>query len=93
MILQALPDARKRGPHLDPQVPQMRRRADPGAHQMRRGMNGAAGQDDLLAAELLRPASDDRLHADAALTLKDQLGCLVSVEIVRFSRIRVPGSR
>ena len=51
----------------------MRHRPDPGAQQMRRGMNGAAGQDDLLAAELLRPAGDDSLHADAALTIKDQL--------------------
>ena len=73
MILQALPDARQRGPHLDPMLPQMRRRPDPGAHQMRRGVDGAAGQDDLPAPELIRPASDDRLHADATLAIKDQL--------------------
>ena len=51
----------------------MRHRPDPGAHQMCRGVNGAAAQDDFAAPELLRPASNDRLHADAMLAIKDQL--------------------
>ena len=54
-------------------VLEMPDRADAGAQQMRRRMDGAAGQDHLAAAELLLPAVDQRLHADAARALEQQL--------------------
>ncbi len=71
----------------------MRHGSDPGAQQMGRGMDRAARQDGLLAAEFLRPARDDGLDADAAVTIEDQLRDLVSVEMDKFSRILVAGSR
>ena len=48
-------------------------RADAGAQQMRRRMDRAAGENDLAAAKLLFAAVDQRLHADAARALEQQL--------------------
>ena len=59
--------------HRDAQLPQMPDRADAGAQQMRRRMDRAGGQDDLAAAELRLPPLDQRLHADAARALEQQL--------------------
>ena len=73
MIHQPLADARQ--PHQDRnahflEVPD---RSDAGAQQMRRRMDRTAGEDDLAAAELLLLAIDQRLDADAARALEQQL--------------------
>ncbi len=47
-------------------------RSNAGAQQMRRRMDRAAGEDDLVASELLFAAADQRLHADAARALEHQ---------------------
>ena len=43
VILQSLSDTRQRRPNLDAVLPKMRGRPNPGPHQVRRRMDGAAG--------------------------------------------------
>ena len=76
-----------------PDVAQMPGRTDPGAQQMCRRVDGAGGQDHFVAAKLSAAARDQRLHADAALPSNSSSLTCVSVEMVRFARMRVPGSR
>ncbi|MGY4302577.1 hypothetical protein ACVWXN_010672 [Bradyrhizobium sp. i1.4.4] len=73
MIHQALTDACQ--PHQDrnAHILEVTDRADAGAQEMRRRMDGAAGQDDLAASEFLFPSVDHRLHADALRAFEQQL--------------------
>ena len=73
MIHQALADAREARQHRNAHLPEVPDRSDAGAQQMRRRMDRAARENDLAAAELLLPAVDQRLHADAARALEQQL--------------------
>src|SRR3954447_26231180 len=99
MIHQALADALQPHQHGNAHIPEVTDRADAGAQQMRRRMDGAAGENDLAGAEFLLPPLDHRLHADAMRALEQQLpdlrvggdrevGALarVSIEIAHGSR-------
>ena len=93
MVLQPLTHARRGGPHLDPEIAQMRRRPDARSQQMGRPMNRP---DDRMTS---RPRNSVSRPPTRAFT-PTQRGpsnnsslTWVSVEIDKFSRIRVPGSR
>ena len=58
--------------HGNAEIAEMPDRADAGAHQMGRRMDGARRQDHLAGAELLLLARDHRRHADAARALEQQ---------------------
>ena len=73
VVHQALADAGERHAHLDPQILQVPDRPDAGAQQVRRRMDGAAGEDHLPGPELVRTPLRVRDHADAALALEQQL--------------------
>src|ERR1700675_109274 len=73
MIHQPLTDALQAHQHGNAHIPEMAYRANAGAQQMRGRMDRAAGQHDLAATKFLRLAIDQRLHADAARTLEQQL--------------------
>ena len=73
MIHQALADACKTHQDRNAHVLQVSDRADAGAQEMRRRMDRAAGEHDFAAAELLLPAVDHCLHADALRALEQQL--------------------
>ena len=80
MVHQPLPDPRQIGAHLDAEIHQRPGRPDAGAQQVRRRMDRAGADDDfapgLIDAEFgLRPF-DERLDADAAGALEEQLGNL-----------------
>src|SRR5204862_502555 len=80
VVHQPLPDTRQIGAHLDAEIHQRPGRPDAGAQQVRRRMDRAGADDDfapgLIDAELgLRPF-DERLDADAAGALEEQLGNL-----------------
>ena len=76
VIHEALADAGQGRAHLDPQVLQVPDRADAGAQQVGRRVDGAAREDHLARPELLARALDVRHHADAAPALEQQLGHL-----------------
>src|SRR5882724_11437543 len=73
MIHQALADAFEAHQDGYAHILQVSDRADAGAQQMRRRVDRAAAEHDFTAAELLFPAVDHRLHADAARALEQQL--------------------
>ena len=58
MVHQPLPDARQRAPHRNAEIAQMAGRPDPRAQQMRRRVDRAGGEDDLVAAEFLLSPGD-----------------------------------
>src|SRR5215831_14156709 len=73
MIHQALADALKGHQNGNAQILQVPDRADAGAQQMSRRMDGAAGQHDLAAAEFDVTPVDLRLHTGAARAFEQQL--------------------
>src|SRR5882724_3562487 len=82
MIHQALADACQSHQDGNTHIPEVTDRADAGAQEMRRRMDGARGENDLAAAEFLLPPVDNSLDADALRAFKQQ-----------FSHLRIGGYR
>ena len=73
MVHQALTDAIERVPDGNAEIAQLAGGSDAGPHQVRRRMNGAGREDDFPAAKFLRLAIHQRLDADAAQAVEQQL--------------------
>src|SRR6516162_3180039 len=73
MIHQALADALESHQDRNAQILQLPDRTDTGAEQMRRRMNGSAGEHDFAAAEFHLVPVDQRLYADAARAVEQKL--------------------
>jgi hypothetical protein len=72
MIHEALADAFEAHHDRDAHLLEVSDGADAGAQEMRRRMDRTAREDDLAAAKLLFPTSDQRLDANAARTVEQQ---------------------
>ena len=73
MVHQPLANPRHVCHDIDPEIAQVRGRPDPGTQQMGRRMDRARRDDDLTAAKFGFPALEQRLDADAARPLKQEL--------------------
>ena len=76
MIHQPLSDPRQRLAYGNAHIAQMPDRPNAGPQQMRGGVDGARGQDDLIAPEFRGAAVHQRLDPDTAEVLEQEFGHL-----------------
>src|SRR5262245_65308591 len=74
MVGEIFADAGEIGTHLDAEPAQVPRRPDAGAHQERRRMYAAGGEDDLARAQPPLLTLDPRADADDAAAVEQQAG-------------------